>query len=96
MPLPPIFNELAPAPRRAAARPAKAAQDVDALRQSLVGRPEAEQRRVLMSFLRGHVATVLGHSSPDAIDVNASFKELGFDSLSSVELRNALNKASGM
>ncbi|WP_338320463.1 type I polyketide synthase, partial [Streptomyces lonarensis] len=95
-PLPPMFRGLIRTPIRAAAQHTGAGQDVDALRQSLAGRPEAEQHEILLRFLRGHVATVLGHNSPDAIDADVSFKELGFDSLSSVELRNALNKASGM
>ncbi|WP_171987806.1 type I polyketide synthase, partial [Streptomyces sp. MP131-18] len=93
----PMFRGLVRAPRRTiATQAARAGQDGDQLRQSLAGRPEPEQQRALLDFLRGHIATVLGHSSPEGIDHSASFKDLGFDSLSSVELRNALNKASGM
>ncbi|MFD9910457.1 SDR family NAD(P)-dependent oxidoreductase, partial [Streptomyces sp. NPDC059063] len=92
-PVAPMFRGLVRAPLRSAAR---SAGDAGGLRQSLVGRPEPEQERILLDFLRGHVAAVLGHGSPKAIDPGQSFKELGFDSLSSVELRNALNKASGM
>ncbi|WP_171987803.1 type I polyketide synthase, partial [Streptomyces sp. MP131-18] len=92
----PMFQGLVRAPRRAAAQAARAGQDGDQLRQLLADRPEPEHQRILLDFLRGHIATVLGHSSPESIADTTSFKELGFDSLSSVELRNALNKASGM
>ncbi|WP_171987802.1 SDR family NAD(P)-dependent oxidoreductase, partial [Streptomyces sp. MP131-18] len=89
----PMFQGLVRAPRRTSTR---AAQDSNTLRQSLAGHPEPEQQRILLTFLRGHIATVLGHSSPETVNPNTPFKDLGFDSLSSVDLRNALNKASGM
>ncbi|XCX49649.1 SDR family NAD(P)-dependent oxidoreductase [Streptomyces phytohabitans] len=91
-----IFRGLVRTPMRAAAKTTAATGDAGSLQQSLTGRPEAEQTKAIMDFVRGHVATVLGYSSPEAITPDSSFKELGFDSLSSVELRNTLNKASGM
>ncbi|MEU1802447.1 type I polyketide synthase [Streptomyces sp. NPDC019937] len=96
VPVAPIFRGLVRTPLRSAARTVAAGGDAGGLRQSLAGHPEPEQDRIVLDFLRGHVATVLGHGSPDAIDPAHSFKDLGFDSLSSVELRNSLNKASGM
>nr|WP_257232410.1 type I polyketide synthase [Streptomyces sp. Rer75] len=95
-PVAPIFRGLVRTPLRSAAQSAAAGGNAGGLRQSLAGHPEPEQDRIVLDFLRGHVATVLGHGSPDAIDPAHSFKDLGFDSLSSVELRNSLNKASGM
>jgi acyl carrier protein len=41
------------------------------------------------------VAAVLGLASPDAVDAERKFKEVGFDSLSAVELRNRLSQVSG-
>ncbi|MFE7046703.1 beta-ketoacyl synthase N-terminal-like domain-containing protein, partial [Streptomyces atratus] len=47
-------------------------------------------------MVRTQVAKVLGHSSADAIEADRPFQELGFDSLSAVELRNALNAAAAL
>ena len=49
-----------------------------------------------MEFVRGHAAAALGHASTDAIETDAPFTELGFDSLGGVELRNRLAKATGL
>ncbi|MGW1819872.1 SDR family NAD(P)-dependent oxidoreductase, partial [Streptomyces sp. NPDC002125] len=66
------------------------------LARQLAGRPEAEQLAQMTEFVRGHVAVVLGYGSAAAVDESKAFKELGFDSLTSVELRNRLNAATGL
>jgi acyl carrier protein len=46
--------------------------------------------------VRREAAVVLGHSSPEAIDEQQTFKDLGFDSLGAVELRNRLSGLTGL
>ncbi len=58
--------------------------------------PGADRRRLVFDFVREQVTSVLGHRSSDAFDSDATFKELGFDSLAGVELRNRLASATGL
>ncbi len=58
--------------------------------------PESERQALVLELVKGHVAAVLGHPSGDAIDPQRAFKEIGFDSLGAVELRNRLSQASGL
>ncbi|MET9888486.1 KR domain-containing protein, partial [Streptomyces sp. NPDC006430] len=58
--------------------------------------PEAEQDAALRELVQKRAAHLLGHSSPTAIDVERGFLESGFDSLSAMELRNALMKDTGL
>ena len=89
--IPALWHGLAGAP----ASPADSAAAA-ALRQQLAALPPAERDRMLLNLVRAHVAAVLGHASPDEIEPERPFSDLGFDSVTAVELRNRLNSATGL
>ncbi|MGW0338132.1 beta-ketoacyl synthase N-terminal-like domain-containing protein, partial [Streptomyces sp. NPDC003011] len=88
--LPPLLRDLAPRPTRRTAAAHSPTATGSSLADELAALPEADQRRRLLALVRTNVAAVLGHNTPDAIDPQRPFKELGFDSLTAVELRNRL------
>ncbi|MFJ4473184.1 type I polyketide synthase [Streptomyces sp. NPDC089424] len=64
--------------------------------QRFAGMSAADAERELLETVRAHTATVLGHPTPEAVRPDSKFKDMGFDSLSSVELRNRLSGAFGV
>nr|WP_209310521.1 type I polyketide synthase [Streptomyces spiramenti] len=90
-PLPPLLSGLVRGAGRNAARSAAAARPAGpSLAERLAELPPAEAHRALLDLVRGNAAAVLGHPSTDLIGAERPFKELGFDSLTGVELRNRL------
>ncbi|OLZ58439.1 type I polyketide synthase [Amycolatopsis keratiniphila] len=91
--IPALLRGLVRVPAR---RAGEAAGTAEALKRDLAGKPEAERVRLLEEVVRIRVAAVLGHESADAIAGDRGFLELGFDSLTAVELRNRLAEATGL
>ncbi|MFE7847720.1 acyl carrier protein, partial [Streptomyces albidoflavus] len=54
-----------------------------------------ERAEALLTTVRSHVAAVLGHAGPDTVETDRAFKDLGFDSLAAIELRNSLSAETG-
>ncbi|MDS1272679.1 SDR family NAD(P)-dependent oxidoreductase, partial [Lipingzhangella sp. LS1_29] len=65
-------------------------------RERLVAMSPGEQHRFVTDLVRNHTAQVLGHASPGSIRLDRPFRDMGFDSLTAVELRNRLGAALGL
>ncbi|MDQ0957039.1 acyl transferase domain-containing protein/acyl carrier protein [Streptomyces sp. B4I13] len=79
-----------------AAAPAVSGDDDNDVMATIAALGEADRRHALLELVRGHIAYVLNHPSPDDVEPARAFRELGFDSLTAVELRNTLGEATGM
>jgi len=90
--LPPLFGDLVRLPRR---RVAAAMGSTNALAQQLSGLTAEQQHEVLLDVVRTHIGIVLGRAEA-TIDPTQPFQDLGFDSLTAVELRNRLKTATGL
>ncbi|MDW3847502.1 SDR family NAD(P)-dependent oxidoreductase [Micromonospora sp. BRA006-A] len=95
----PLISDL-PDVRRLAAAEAmgsvEAGDGPESLRERLAGLPAAERFAVLLGLVRGQVAAVLNYPSADSVDEHRAFRELGFDSVTAVELRNRLGAATAV
>jgi short-subunit dehydrogenase/acyl carrier protein len=74
----------------------RASDTRDSLAKKLAQTPEPEWEETILELVKSHVADVLGHTSPTQLDPQRPFKELGFDSLAAVELRNRLNQTTNL
>ncbi|MEV2278003.1 type I polyketide synthase [Nocardiopsis sp. NPDC049922] len=90
--VPTMLRGLVRRPRRTAA----GSTDDAGLRSRLGGADAAERHRLVLDFVRQAAAEVLGHSAPEDVAVDRDFLEVGFDSLTAVELRNQLSSLTGL
>ncbi|OKI30409.1 hypothetical protein A6A28_36650 [Streptomyces sp. CB03578] len=96
----------APAVRRGAARTGRGARAAGAvtdvpsraqdLRERLAGLDAAGRRDELLAVAQAQLADVLGFTDKTAVDPVRSFREIGLDSLTAVELRNRLDAVTGL
>jgi len=91
--LPPLFNDLVRRPRR---RTAESAASTTALVQRLQGLGPDQQHQLLLELVQDHIGTVLGRPEGTVTEPSQPFQDLGFDSLTAVELRNRLKTATGL
>ncbi|NIY70590.1 beta-ketoacyl synthase, partial [Streptomyces malaysiensis] len=92
--VPPLLRRLVRVPRRPVAD--NSLSEVPELGHRLSGLDSGEREGFLLDLVRSQVAGVLGHQGAEEVEPERAFKDLGFDSLTAVELRNRLNQATGL
>ncbi|GAA2458550.1 type I polyketide synthase [Streptomyces glaucus] len=100
----PAFTAARPSPLLSALPEARPAQDgpaaddsaAPALRDRLADLPDVERARLLLHLVRTEAAATLGHPGADAVPADRPLRDLGFDSVSAVDLRNRLKAATGL
>ncbi|MEU1824704.1 SDR family NAD(P)-dependent oxidoreductase [Streptomyces abikoensis] len=94
--VPPLLRGLVKGGRRVAAAAGDSAATAAGLARQLREIREEERVRFAVELVRAEAARVLGHASPEAIGAKKGFQDLGFDSLTAVELRNRLTASTGL
>ncbi|KAF3463544.1 AMP-binding protein [Streptomyces sp. Tu 3180] len=89
-----LLRGLAPGAVRRAARDALA--DPGGLRHRLAALTGAEQEEILLRLVREHFATALGRTGAGQVPADQEIRDLGFDSLTALTARNALESATGL
>ena len=93
----PVFGDLAPtATRRVAANAEGGKPSGAAWPERLTGRGESEQRRLVLELVQSTAASVLGHHTPASVTADRGMLDLGFDSLTALELRDRLGANTGL
>ncbi|MET0132373.1 MAG: SDR family NAD(P)-dependent oxidoreductase [Kibdelosporangium sp.] len=91
---PHLFRGLVRAPARRAGQAAE--PPGESFVDRIAGLAESERDSALLDLVRAHAAAILGRGSAADIDGTRAFKDFGFDSLTAVELRNRLGRATGL
>ncbi|MEU4213707.1 beta-ketoacyl synthase N-terminal-like domain-containing protein, partial [Streptomyces sp. NPDC026206] len=94
--VPAVLRGLVKTGRRSAATAAGGAGTAALLTRRLWELRDDERLRYAVNLVSGEAAAVLGHASAKAIEATQDFHNLGFDSLTAVELRNRLTTATGL
>ncbi|WP_067259426.1 type I polyketide synthase [Streptomyces sp. DSM 15324] len=94
--VPSVLRSVAGGGRVRRARASEQASAGSGLADRLAGLSPDARMQELSELVRGQVAAVLGHGSAASVEESRAFKELGFDSLTAVDLRNRLNAATGL
>ncbi|MFI9045594.1 SDR family NAD(P)-dependent oxidoreductase [Streptomyces sp. NPDC053427] len=94
--VPPMLRGLVKGSRRTAAASAGGTEAALRLTRRLTELTADERSAFTVDLVRTEAAAVLGHASAKAIDARREFNDLGFDSLTAVELRNRLSAATGL
>ncbi|MEE1931547.1 type I polyketide synthase, partial [Streptomyces sp. TRM 70351] len=92
--VPHVLRGLVRVPERRAAQAGGAAPRT--LADRLAELPGQERLPVVLDLVRSEVAAVLGHTDPGSLGAEQAFQELGFDSMTAVELRNRLGAVAGV
>ncbi|MDO0938360.1 SDR family NAD(P)-dependent oxidoreductase [Streptomyces sp. DG2A-72] len=92
----PLFEDLPQIRALSAPTPAGPAAESGQRGSGLADLPLADRDSALLALVRGEAASVLGYERPDQLDVDRALRDVGFDSLTAMELRNRLAKATGL
>ncbi|MFI1401157.1 SDR family NAD(P)-dependent oxidoreductase, partial [Streptomyces sp. NPDC020681] len=94
--VPAMLSGLVTVPARSDVRAGAGTEPVVPLADRITGVPAEQRYDVVSEVVRTTLAAVLGHTDADAIAEDRPFQELGFDSLTAVDLRNRLGRAVGL
>ncbi|WP_242705309.1 type I polyketide synthase [Streptomyces griseocarneus] len=101
----PAFTMARPSPLLAAlpeARPPAAGPgdgpraDTTALRARLAALPLAQRENALLELVLEQAALVLGHADASDVEADRAFRDLGFDSLSALQMRDRIEATTGI
>ncbi|MCF3118695.1 SDR family NAD(P)-dependent oxidoreductase [Streptomyces arenae] len=90
---PALMRQLAPA---RAARADQARGGAQSLRERLLPLPDRDRELTLRRLVQAEIVTVLGRAGSADVPADRGFTDLGFDSLTALELRNRLSTLTGL